>query len=128
MKKATSLFIILVAALALSACNVNLQIGNNEVITGSGNVATREIEVSGFDAVRLAGVGDLTITQGQTESLTIEAEDNILDVLESKVRAGELVLGTWQQVFHLECDVRPRRRTVAVTVMGDGPDGVRAGD
>lgn len=44
------------------------------------------------------------------------------------IRDGELVLGTWQQVFHLECDVRPRRRTVAVTVMGDGPDGARAGD
>ncbi len=24
------------------------------------------------------------------------------------VAAGELVLGTWQQIFHLECDVKPR--------------------
>jgi len=32
---------------------------------------------------------------------------------------GELVLGTWQQVFHLECDVKPRRRTVVVTVLGE---------
>ncbi len=32
---------------------------------------------------------------------------------------GQLVLGTWQQVFHLECDVRPRSRTVVVTVIGD---------
>jgi thiamine phosphate synthase YjbQ (UPF0047 family) len=29
------------------------------------------------------------------------------------------VLGTWQQIFHLECDVRPRQRTVVVTVMGE---------
>lgn len=35
------------------------------------------------------------------------------------VRGGQPVLGTWQQVFHLECDVRPRERTVVVTVMGD---------
>lgn len=35
------------------------------------------------------------------------------------VRAGRLVLGTWQQVFHLECDVKPRNRTVVVTVTGD---------
>lgn len=35
------------------------------------------------------------------------------------VRDGRLVLGTWQQIFLLECDVRPRRRTVAVTVMGE---------
>ena len=32
---------------------------------------------------------------------------------------GKLQLGTWQQIFHLECDVRGRHRTVLVTVYGD---------
>ena len=32
---------------------------------------------------------------------------------------GKLVLGTWQQIFHLECDVRGRQRTVVVTVVGN---------
>ncbi len=36
------------------------------------------------------------------------------------VRAGRLVLGTWQQIFHLECDVKPHRRVLVVTVQGDG--------
>ncbi|MBN2581016.1 MAG: YjbQ family protein [Pirellulales bacterium] len=35
------------------------------------------------------------------------------------IQDGQLVLGTWQQIFHLECDVKPRRRTVVVTVMGE---------
>ena len=35
------------------------------------------------------------------------------------VTNGQLVLGTWQQIFHLECDVKPRQRTVVVTVTGD---------
>jgi secondary thiamine-phosphate synthase enzyme len=35
------------------------------------------------------------------------------------VAEGQLVLGTWQQIFHLECDIKPRNRTVVVTVMGD---------
>ena len=34
------------------------------------------------------------------------------------IRAGQLVLGTWQQIFHLECDVKPRQREIVVTVMG----------
>lgn len=34
------------------------------------------------------------------------------------VREGQLLRGTWQQVFLLECDVRPRSRTVVVTVDG----------
>ena len=35
------------------------------------------------------------------------------------IRDGKLLLGTWQQVFHLECDIKPRNRTIIVTVIGD---------
>ena len=37
------------------------------------------------------------------------------------VNGGGLVLGTWQQVFHLECDIKPRNRTIVVTVTGEKP-------
>ena len=32
---------------------------------------------------------------------------------------GRLLLGTWQQIFLLECDARARDRTIVVTVMGE---------
>ena len=32
---------------------------------------------------------------------------------------GKLELGTWQQIFHLECDIKPRNRKIVVTVIGD---------
>ena len=35
------------------------------------------------------------------------------------VSQGKPALGTWQQVFLLECDVRARRRSVVVTIMGE---------
>lgn len=35
------------------------------------------------------------------------------------VRNGKLELGTWQQIFHLECDIKPRRRTILVTIYGE---------
>jgi secondary thiamine-phosphate synthase enzyme len=35
------------------------------------------------------------------------------------VTDGAPLLGTWQQVFHLECDVRRRHRQVVVTVIGE---------
>lgn len=35
------------------------------------------------------------------------------------VSGGRLALGTWQQVFLLECDTRARRREVVVTVIGE---------
>lgn len=35
------------------------------------------------------------------------------------VADGKPVLGTWQQIFHLECDTRGRQRSVVVTVIGE---------
>ena len=35
------------------------------------------------------------------------------------VSGGAPVLGTWQQIFHLECDIKPRRREIVVTVIGE---------
>lgn len=35
------------------------------------------------------------------------------------VSDGKPLLGTWQQIFHLECDVRGRERTLVITVSGD---------
>ncbi len=35
------------------------------------------------------------------------------------IAEGKPILGTWQQIFHLECDVRGRERTVVITVNGD---------
>lgn len=34
------------------------------------------------------------------------------------IRRGQLQLGTWQQIVCLECDIRPRDRTLLVTVLG----------
>ncbi|MFE4105156.1 secondary thiamine-phosphate synthase enzyme YjbQ [Almyronema epifaneia] len=35
------------------------------------------------------------------------------------IRGHRLILGTWQQIFHLECDVKPRQRTLQVTLYGE---------
>jgi len=35
------------------------------------------------------------------------------------VAAGRPILGTWQQIFFIECDVRPRRRAIVITVYGE---------
>lgn len=35
------------------------------------------------------------------------------------VAGGQPLLGTWQQIIHLECDNKPRQRTIVVTVIGE---------
>lgn len=61
-------------------------------VTGSGSVKSQVRQVSGFSGVSLSGVGDLSITQGETESLSVEAEENILGLLETVVSNGTLEL------------------------------------
>ncbi len=39
------------------------------------------------------------------------------------VASGQPVLGTWQQIVHLECDIKPRQRQIVVTVNGVPKDG-----
>ena len=63
-------------------------------VVGSGNVVTEQRDVGDFDEVALAGIGQLTITQTGSESLTIEAEDNILPLLTSEVQGRRLTLST----------------------------------
>ncbi len=39
--------------------------------------------------------------------------------LTAPIADGKLALGAWQQIFHLECDVRGRQRTIVITVLGE---------
>src|SRR5918998_1436697 len=80
---------LLVVLLAAAAC----QAGPSNLLTGSGTVRSEARPVGAFDEVELAGVGTLTITQGPQESLTIEAEDNLLPQIRGEVRGRRLVLG-----------------------------------
>jgi hypothetical protein len=60
---------------------------------GSGHVTSEDRAVSGFHAVSVSGVGTLTVTQGDRESLRVEADDNILPYIVSEVKDGRLELG-----------------------------------
>lgn len=80
----------LLAAVALVGCTTTI-IGG---IRGSGDLTTESREVSGFNEVVLEGSGTVSISITGSESLTIEAEDNLISHLTSDVRGGRLVLGT----------------------------------
>ena len=57
-------------------------------IVGSGNVVTETRSVSGFHSVELASSGEVIITQGDAEGVVVEAEDNLLPIIETRVTEG----------------------------------------
>lgn len=71
--------------LLIGACSVNL-------VRGSGDLVTESRSVRGFDRVTATTSGELIITQGETESLTVETDDNIIDDIITEVEGGTLTL------------------------------------
>jgi hypothetical protein len=74
-------FAIALTALLLSGCAV-----------GSRRTVIEERMVSDFNEVEFSTIGELTIKQGDRESLTIEAESNIMRRIKTEVRGDTLII------------------------------------
>ena len=60
---------------------------------GSGNVTRESRDVSGFDEVELKGIGNLSVRQTGSESLTVTAEEDVLPKIRTEVVNDRLVIG-----------------------------------
>jgi hypothetical protein len=81
----TAIALLVAVATLMSACGLR-------IIRGSGNTITEDRDVSGFNRVRVAGIGEVIITQGDEESLTIETDDNLMEHIVTEVRGDTLNL------------------------------------
>ena len=77
-----NLFLMLaIAAMGFSTmAQKNDKYDDKDRIEGSGNVITKEISVKSFDELNASGVFNLLLSQGDKESLKIEADDNLMDL------------------------------------------------
>jgi len=72
--------------LTITAFSFSLQAQKNDKdddkdrIEGSGNVITKDIPVRSFDELDASGVFNLQLSQGDKETLRIEADDNLMDL------------------------------------------------
>ncbi len=78
---------------ALAACD-----DEQDAVVGSGDVVSEERDVSGFREIRLEGSGRVEVDQGARESLTVEADDNLLPLITTEVRGSRLVIGNEEAI------------------------------
>ena len=83
-------FVIVAVILVSSACVVSTSLG--KTVRGSGQVTSETRPVSGFDQIDICCGMQLMLTQGDMESLEVEADDNLLPEIVTEVRAGTLVI------------------------------------
>ena len=98
MSKSKFLIIPLLIAMVfiLSACQ---EFPKFNIVRGSGILITEDRPVSGFTAIQLDGAGRLFIVQGDSESLKIRADDNLMANLTAEVQEDTLVLGYREQFW-----------------------------
>lgn len=82
----------------LSACGIGMRrgsgyfISDRQAVRGSGHVVSEPRAVSDFRAVNFNSLGKLTLVHGDTESLTIETDDNLLPYIKTAVSQGTLTI------------------------------------
>ncbi len=78
-----SMILLLLGMSLLSGCAFGM-------VVGSGKSVTETRAVNNVNAVEFAFIGELQITQGDEESLTITGDDNIVPLVRTTVRDGVL--------------------------------------
>ncbi len=77
----------LLSTLFLGACSFL-------TVQGPGNIVRESRDVNNFNNISLLGTGNINISQGYEESLTIETDDNLMEFIETKVEDGALDIDT----------------------------------
>jgi hypothetical protein len=88
-----SRFALRVCGHALSLCLAMCALSCGEVVAGSGRVTTESRAVGHFKEIELSGSGELIAEQADSESVSIEAEDNLLPLITANVSGDRLDLG-----------------------------------
>ncbi|SHG42150.1 head GIN domain-containing protein [Winogradskyella jejuensis] len=73
-----------IVALFMTSCNFDINLGPG--VSGDGNVVTKERNISSdFDKIKVSRGIEVYITQGNSTSLEVEADENLHDVITTEV-------------------------------------------
>jgi hypothetical protein len=86
------LLLIIILLLTSLACQLSFNLPFR-VVRGSGNVVTEERQVDDFSRIDFSGIGEIEIELGDQSALIIEAEDNLMPLIETEVRGDTLRIG-----------------------------------
>ena len=67
-------------------------------IKGDGDVIKEKRDVSGFVSLQVSGAFEVFLYQGKSESLTIEADRNLMEVIKTEVKGDKLKIYTEENI------------------------------
>ncbi|MDT0559118.1 head GIN domain-containing protein [Ichthyenterobacterium sp. W332] len=85
----TKIIISILLGFLVTSCNMDFRIGQG--VIGNGNVITKERSVEGsFNAIQASSGIDLYLTQGNSTSVIVEADENLHDIIITEVENNTL--------------------------------------
>jgi hypothetical protein len=91
MKKSILLILSFYIIVLFNGCEKEDNGTNN--ITGVGDVVTETLDLSSFQSIKNTGVANIYITVGDTQSVVLKAQQNIIDVITYEVNNSTLEIG-----------------------------------
>ena len=83
--------IVFTAAIALGIAGIAMA-QKSETIEGNGKQITRDVSVKSFNAIKASGVYELRLSQGSSESVKIEADENLQELFNVRNEGSKLVI------------------------------------
>jgi hypothetical protein len=68
------------------------QAQKKETIEGNGKIVTRDVKVTSFNSLKATGVYELKLSQGNSEAVKIEADENLQDLFQVHNDGDKLVI------------------------------------
>lgn len=95
----TLIKIIVTAVLSLTLFSCNFDINLNSGIRGDGNVTIEDRTINeSFSSIRAAEGLDVYLTQSDEESISVEADENLHDLILTEIKNGVLKIHTKQNI------------------------------
>jgi hypothetical protein len=100
MKGKFLLIALFLATLLVMSCQglTSATLGGEDAITPSSVIITEERNVSDFSGIEVRSFGKVILSQGDNESVTIRGSDNIVPIIQTSVRGGNLVIQTKENI------------------------------
>ena len=89
MKKTLMLSLLLFTA----TFSIHAQVLWSRGMVGQGPVVEQALDIEPFQAVKLSLTGNVFITQGNTQQIRIEGQQNIIDNIKTEVKEGQWTIG-----------------------------------
>lgn len=118
----TKIIVSTLFSLLMFSCNFNMNWSPG--VSGNGNVVTVDRTVEGsFDKIEVSRGMDVYLTQGDTETIEVEADENLQDIIVTEIKDNVLKIYADQNISHSKSQkVFVNFRTVSSISSSSGSD------